>query len=143
RAGRARQALGEKSRRRRRQRRRRCPRHRRDRRDDRHRRRASPSRWLEIVGGGGDRSLRGRATGMNGSWAVALLATVAVGAGVAFALRPGSLGGGLPSWAGLVLPYIALTALATRRLGRKGVLRPLLRFRPGDPSLGILFGAAM
>lgn len=80
---------------------------------------------------------------MNGSWAVALLATLGVGAGVAFALRPGSLAGGLPWWAGLALPYVALAALAARRLGRKGALRPLLRFRPGDPSLGILFGAAM
>lgn len=45
--------------------------------------------------------------------------------------------GGLPPWAALLWPYAGLALLAVGLLWRSGQLRELLRFRPGDPSLGI------
>jgi membrane protease YdiL (CAAX protease family) len=66
---------------------------------------------------------------------------------VAFALRlPTQVGDGvrgLPGWARLLGPYAVLAALGAWRLARRGRLRELLRFRPGDPSLGIVSGLAL
>src|SRR4051812_37899028 len=73
------------------------------------------------------------------SWA--LVATLLIAGGVAFALRlPPPLGG---PWLWLGLPYAGLGALALLRLRRSERLRGLLRFRPGDPSLGIGLGVLL
>jgi CAAX protease family protein len=69
----------------------------------------------------------------------ALLVVVVVATAVAYALRlpePGSHA----LWIGLGVPYAALTSLALVRLRQKRLLAALLRFRPGDPSLGIALG---
>ena len=46
-------------------------------------------------------------------------------------------------WAWLLPPYAGLAAFAAWRLGRRGQLRDLLHFRPGDPTLGIGVGCAL
>jgi len=78
----------------------------------------------------------------------ALLVTLMVGAAAAYGLAlPGSLAalstgplvwlGPWPSWMLLLLPYAALSVLAVYRLAKQNQLAPLLRFRPGDLSIGI------
>lgn len=46
-------------------------------------------------------------------------------------------------WAGVGLPYLVLATASLARLRRQQRLRSLLRFRPGDPSLGILVGLSL
>ena len=79
----------------------------------------------------------------------ALSVTLMVGAAAAYGLAlPGSLGalatgplgawlGPWPTWMLLAVPYAALSVLAVYRLSRQHQLAPLLRFRPGDLSIGI------
>jgi membrane protease YdiL (CAAX protease family) len=69
----------------------------------------------------------------------ALLVVVVVFAAAGFALRLPEAGSSA-LWMGLGIPYAALTALALVRLRQKGLLARLMRFRPGDPSLGIVLG---
>lgn len=64
---------------------------------------------------------------------------VVVAAAVAWALRLPSSGNGSP-WVALGLPYLLLAIVAVARLHQQQRLSSLLRFRPGDPSLGILVG---
>lgn len=69
------------------------------------------------------------------------LVVLAAALAIAYALR-------LPEpamrlWLGLGLPYLALASLAAVQLFRKGVLRDLLRFRPGDLTLGIGLGGLL
>ena len=79
--------------------------------------------------------------------AVLALVFLVVATAVAFSLRlPTDVGegaGGLGAWARLLPPYAGLAALCAWRLARRGQLRELLRFRPGDPSLGIGVGLAL
>jgi membrane protease YdiL (CAAX protease family) len=66
----------------------------------------------------------------------ALIAVLVVAVAVAFASgRPALSTTGLSL--GVVLPYAGLGLLAALRLRRRGLLGSLLRFRPGDLSLGI------
>jgi membrane protease YdiL (CAAX protease family) len=79
----------------------------------------------------------------------ALLVTLLVGAAAAYGLAlPGSIAGlstqplgawlgPWPSWMLLAAPYAALSLLAAYRLAKQHLLSPLLRFRPGDLSIGI------
>jgi membrane protease YdiL (CAAX protease family) len=71
-----------------------------------------------------------------------MLVFVCVAAAVAAAARP-ALAGSAGMWLGLGVPYACLSVLAVRRLGRSGSLRDLIRFKPGDPSLGALLGAVL
>lgn len=71
------------------------------------------------------------------SWVVFVL--VVVGSAVAWAFRL-PLAGTWWMWAGVGLPYLLLAVVTVIRLQRQQMLRPLLRFRPGDPSLGIVTG---
>lgn len=67
------------------------------------------------------------------------LVVVSIAAAVGFALRlPKTFE--LQLWAGMAGPYFLLAGLGGWRLQRKGRLRPLLQFRRGDPTLGILLG---
>ena len=79
--------------------------------------------------------------------AVPAIVFLVVATAVAVALRlPTDVGEGarwLPGWVRLLPPYAALAALGTWRLARRGELRALLRFRPGDPSLGIGIGLVL
>jgi uncharacterized protein len=75
------------------------------------------------------------------SWA--LVAVLVVGVSVAFVLRWPPPSSGVAAWLGLALPYAGLALLAGLRLWRKGLARPLFRFRPGDPSLGFALGLVM
>jgi membrane protease YdiL (CAAX protease family) len=75
------------------------------------------------------------------SWA--LVAVLVVGVSVAFVLRLPSPWSGVATWLGLALPYAGLALLAGLRLWKKGLARPLFRFRPGDPSLGFALGVLM
>jgi membrane protease YdiL (CAAX protease family) len=75
------------------------------------------------------------------SWV--LVAALVVASAVAFVLRLPPPASGLSLWLGLGLPYLCLGALAVLRLRRDGLLVPLLRFRPGDPSLGIGLGVLL
>ncbi len=74
------------------------------------------------------------------SWAVLVVAVVT--AAVSYALRS-SHAGSWEMWAGIGVPYVVLAVLAFVRLQRKQLIRPLLRFRPGDPSLGIVLGVVL
>ncbi len=69
-----------------------------------------------------------------------LLALLVVGAAVTYALR-------LPAdsrmWLEMGLPYVALSVVAAVRLQRLRLLRPILTFRPGDPSIGIGVGVVL
>lgn len=75
------------------------------------------------------------------SWA--LVAVLIVGLGVAYVLRLPPPSSGMSAWLGLALPYAGLALLAGLRLRRKGLARPLFRFRPGDPSLGFALAVVM
>jgi uncharacterized protein len=74
------------------------------------------------------------------SWAVLVVAVVT--AAVSYALRS-SLAGSWAMWAGIGVPYVALAVLAFIRLHRKQLISKLVRFRPGDPSLGIVLGLVL
>jgi membrane protease YdiL (CAAX protease family) len=66
-----------------------------------------------------------------------VLVVLVVGVGAAYTLRlPGSLGL-LPLWMGLAIPYLGLVLLSVLDLHRRKLVRPLLGFRPGDPSIGV------
>jgi membrane protease YdiL (CAAX protease family) len=71
----------------------------------------------------------------------ALIAVLVVAVSVAFASGGPVYARGL--WLGVALPYAGLGALAALRLRRRGLLGPLLRFRPGDLSLGIGLGVLL
>lgn len=73
-------------------------------------------------------------------WALLVVVVVASAVGYAFRLP---LAGGLGMWLGVGAPYVALAALAVIRLRKEQRLWPLLRFRPGDPSLGIGLGVVL
>lgn len=79
--------------------------------------------------------------------AVPALVFLVVATAVVVALRlPTDIGDNarwLPGWARLLPPYAVLAALSAWRLARRAQLRALLRFRPGDPSLGIGIGLAL
>lgn len=70
------------------------------------------------------------------------LVVVALAGAVAYAFRP-ELAGSPAMWLGIGVPYLLLTALALQRLARRQALRPLLGFRRGDPSMGILLGLGL
>jgi membrane protease YdiL (CAAX protease family) len=72
----------------------------------------------------------------------ALFVVVVVAAAVAYAFRLPQAGSPI-MWLGIGLPYLALALIGLVRLHRKRRLGTLLRFRPGDPSLGILLGLAL
>jgi membrane protease YdiL (CAAX protease family) len=72
----------------------------------------------------------------------ALFVLVVIAAAVAYAFRL-PLAGSPSMWLGIGLPYLALTLIGLVRLRQKQLLRTFLRFRPGDPSLGILLGLAL
>jgi CAAX protease family protein len=73
----------------------------------------------------------------------ALLVVLVVGAGAAFTLRlPGTLDP-VPLWMGLMVPYLGLVALSVLQLHRRKLARPLLEFRPGDPSIGVGLGVVL
>jgi membrane protease YdiL (CAAX protease family) len=71
----------------------------------------------------------------------ALIAVLVVAVAVAFASGRPALSTGL--WLGVALPYAGLGLLAVLRLRRHRLLGPLLRFRPGDLSLGIGLGVLL
>ena len=73
-------------------------------------------------------------------WAVLVVAVVTTA--VSYALRS-SEAGRWGMWLGIGLPYFALAVLALVRLRRKQLVKSLLSFRPGDPSLGILLGVVL
>lgn len=79
--------------------------------------------------------------------AVPAIVFLVVATAVALALRlPTDVGDSArwpPAWARLLPAYAVLAVLSAWRLGRRGQLRQLLRFRPGDPSLGIGLGLAL
>jgi membrane protease YdiL (CAAX protease family) len=79
--------------------------------------------------------------------AVPAIVFLVVATAVAVALRlPTDVADGarwLPGWSRLLPPYAALAGLGAWRLARRAELRALLRFRPGDPSLGIGVGLAL
>jgi membrane protease YdiL (CAAX protease family) len=75
------------------------------------------------------------------TWVLAALLVVAVA--VAFALRLPPPTTGVSLWLGMALPYAALGLVGVFHLRRHGLLRPLARFRPGDPSLGIGSGVLL
>lgn len=68
-----------------------------------------------------------------------LIVLVVVTTAVGYALRL-PLSGSWWMWGGLGLPYLLLAIVTLARLRRRQLLRSLLRFRPGDPSLGIVVG---
>jgi membrane protease YdiL (CAAX protease family) len=70
-------------------------------------------------------------------WVVFVLVSVATAVGWAFRL---ALAGSWWMWLGVGLPYLLLACISLVRLQRQQLLRSLLRFRPGDPSLGIVVG---
>jgi CAAX protease family protein len=72
----------------------------------------------------------------------ALLVVLLVGVGAAFTLRLPSLDL-VPLWMGLTIPYLGLVVLSLVQLKRRELLRRLLAFRPGDPSIGVLIGAVL
>ncbi len=72
---------------------------------------------------------------------VVLVVVVLLGA-VSYAFRP-ELAGSPAMWLGIGGPYLLLTGLALQRLARAQRLRPLLGFRAGDASLGILLGIGL
>lgn len=72
---------------------------------------------------------------------VGLVVLVLAGA-VSYAFRP-ELAGSPAMWLGIGAPYLVLAGLALQRLARRQQLRPLLSFRRGDPSIGILLGLGL
>lgn len=70
-------------------------------------------------------------------WVTSVLVIVASSVGWSFRL---TLSGSWWMWAGVGLPYVLLATISLVRLQRQQLLRSLLRFRPGDPSLGIVVG---
>jgi membrane protease YdiL (CAAX protease family) len=74
---------------------------------------------------------------------MALLVMLVVGAGAAYSLRLPSSLELLPLWMGLAIPYVALVLLSVWQLRRRGLLAPLFRFRPGDPSIGVGLGVLL
>jgi membrane protease YdiL (CAAX protease family) len=67
------------------------------------------------------------------------LVLLAVAAAIASSLRP-VLAGSWAMWLGLLVPYVLVSALGLLRLRRSKRLRPLVRFQPGDPTLGAVVG---
>jgi membrane protease YdiL (CAAX protease family) len=67
----------------------------------------------------------------------ALFVVLVVGAAVAYALRLPLVTEGGSAWLVLALIHVALAGIGVYRLQRQGRLRPLLRVRPGDLSIGI------
>jgi membrane protease YdiL (CAAX protease family) len=63
-----------------------------------------------------------------------------VGAAVAYALRLPEPSEGSRLLPALALPYVMLGAIGFFRMRRDESWRAALRFRPGDPSIGILLG---
>ncbi|MEO8178127.1 MAG: CPBP family intramembrane glutamic endopeptidase [Deltaproteobacteria bacterium] len=72
---------------------------------------------------------------------VGLVLVVVTGAG-AYAFRP-ALAGSLTMWLGIGVPYLLLAMLGLVRLARRQRLSPLLGYRRGDPSIGILVGLGL
>lgn len=72
---------------------------------------------------------------------VGLVVGVVLGA-VSYAFRP-AMAGTPGMWLSIGGPYLLLAVLALQRLARSQQLRPLLGFRRGDPSLGILLGLGL
>ncbi len=72
----------------------------------------------------------------------AAVAVTVIAMAMGLTMRP-SLGASWPFWAGLVLPYAALSAWSLRNLRRAGLLGERLRPRSGDISIGILLGLLM
>jgi membrane protease YdiL (CAAX protease family) len=66
-----------------------------------------------------------------------------VGAAVTYALRLPEPTDGPHLWLGLSVPYLVLAALGAWRMHRDESWRASLRFRPGDPSIGILLGVLL
>jgi membrane protease YdiL (CAAX protease family) len=71
------------------------------------------------------------------AWVVLVVGVVA--AATAFSLRP-EVAATWTMWLGLLVPYAALSLLAFMRPASGDILRERMRFRGGDPSLGILLG---
>jgi membrane protease YdiL (CAAX protease family) len=71
-----------------------------------------------------------------------LLVTLAVSGAVAYAFRlpPAT---GMNGWLAFASTYAALALAALWSLRRRGVLADLMRFRPGDPSIGIGLGVLL
>lgn len=74
------------------------------------------------------------------AWVGLVVAVLA--SAVFYAFRP-ERAGSPAMWLGIGAPYLLLAGLALQRLARRQQLRPLLGFRRGDPSLGILLGLAL
>lgn len=74
---------------------------------------------------------------------VFLVVAVAVAVALRLPADVGDVARWLGGWARLLPPYALLAALSAWRLARGSQLRALLRFRPGDPSLGIGIGLAL
>jgi uncharacterized protein len=72
---------------------------------------------------------------------VALVVAVVLGAGT-YAFRP-AIAGTPAMWLGIGGPYLLLAGMALLRLARSQQLKPLLGFRRGDPSMGILLGLGL
>jgi uncharacterized protein len=70
------------------------------------------------------------------------LVLVVVSGAVAYAFRP-AYAGSAAMWLGVGVPYLLLAVLGLVQLARRQRLSPLLGYRRGDPSLGILFGLAL
>jgi membrane protease YdiL (CAAX protease family) len=73
---------------------------------------------------------------------MALLAVALIGAGLGLAFRE-SVAGTTAMWVWLGVPYLALGALALRRLYDDGTLRDVLRPRAGDLTIGFLIAGAL
>lgn len=72
----------------------------------------------------------------------ALFVTVVVSIAMAFAMRE-SVAGSSSMWLGLGIPYLALAALALRRLHVDGALGTVMKPRSGDATIGILLGGGL
>ncbi len=77
---------------------------------------------------------------MSASIGSALVVTLAVAAAASYAFRLPQPSG---AWLVFASAYAALTLVALLRLRARGLLRQLLRFRPGDPSIGIALGVLL